>query len=41
MFAEAAAPLQLEIANLGKSVGPPWTQDQKIAALAAMIVNHS
>jgi hypothetical protein len=30
--------LQSEIANLGKIVGPPWTQDQKTAALAAMMV---
>jgi hypothetical protein len=30
--------LQSEIAGLGKIVGPPWTQDQKTAALAAMIV---
>jgi hypothetical protein len=30
--------LQLEIAKLGKTVGPPWTQDQKTAALAAMMV---
>ena len=35
--------LQQEIANLGKIVGPPWTQDQKMAALAAMMVlaDHS
>ena len=35
--------LQSEIANLGKTVGPPWTQDQKMAALAAMMVlsDHS
>lgn len=30
--------LQQEIANVGKIVGPPWTQDQKIATLAAMII---
>ena len=30
--------LRLEIANLGKVVGPPWTQDQKTAALAATMV---
>lgn len=30
--------LRLEIANLGKIVGPPWTQDQKAAALAAVMV---
>jgi hypothetical protein len=33
-----ASALQKEIANLGKIVGPPWTQDQKMAALAAMMV---
>ena len=42
---ELGAPsvLQLEIANLGKTVGPPWTQDQKTAALAALMVlsDHS
>jgi hypothetical protein len=30
--------LQQEIAHLGKTVGPPWTQDQKMAAFAAMLV---
>jgi hypothetical protein len=30
--------LQVEIAKLGKTVGPPWTQDQKTATLAAMMV---
>ena len=25
------------LAKLGKSVGPPWGKDQKVAALAAMI----
>ena len=29
--------LMLTIAHLGKSVGPPWTKDQKDAALAAMV----
>jgi hypothetical protein len=35
--------LQSEIASLGKTVGPPWTQDQKMAAQAAMTVlsDHS
>jgi hypothetical protein len=28
------------IASLGKSVGPPWGQDQKDASLAAMIALH-
>ena len=29
--------LMLTIAQLGKSVGPPWTKDQKDTALAAMV----
>lgn len=29
-----------KIANLGKSVGPPWGKDQKDAALAALIALH-
>jgi len=31
------ASLKKTIASLGKSVGPPWTSDQKDASLAAMI----
>jgi len=41
---EAASRLRLEVADLqsrvaafGKSVGPPWTQDQKLAATAAWL----
>jgi hypothetical protein len=39
----AGSALQSEIAKLGKTVGPPWTQDQKLAALAAMMLlsDHS
>lgn len=33
-----AAPVQRRIARLGKTLGPPWTQDQKSAALAACLV---
>lgn len=33
-----AAPLKKRIAGLGKALGPPWTADQKAAALAAAIV---
>jgi hypothetical protein len=36
-FANRAARVQLSIANLGKSVGPPWTSDHKTAALAAAL----
>jgi len=38
LFGSAAARTQQSIANLGRSLGPPWTQDQKTAALAAWIV---
>lgn len=38
VFGRAGAPLRRKIANLGKSLGPPWTQDQKAAALAAWMV---
>ena len=37
-FGSRAAPLRAEIAALGKSVGPPWTTDQKTASLAALLV---
>jgi hypothetical protein len=37
-FANRAARVQLSIANLGRSVGPPWTSDHKTAALAATLV---
>ena len=37
-FANRAARLQLSIANLGRSVGPPWTSDHKTAALAAALL---
>jgi hypothetical protein len=37
-FANRAAQVQLSIANLGRSVGPPWTSDHKTAALAAALL---
>ena len=36
-FGRAAASLQTRIAAIGKIAGPPWTADQKHAALAAAI----
>lgn len=33
-----AATLRLRLAALGKPLGPPWTQSQKLAALAAWLV---
>jgi hypothetical protein len=38
VFGKAATRLRNEIASLGKSLGPPWTTDQKAAALAAEMV---
>lgn len=40
VFGRAATPMLRKIANLGKMLGPPWTADQKSAALAAWIVLH-
>jgi hypothetical protein len=37
-WAGAAAGLQRRIASLGKSIGAPWTEDQKRASLAASII---
>jgi hypothetical protein len=37
-FGSAAPAIEQEIAGLGRTVGPPWTQDQKTAAMAAWIV---
>ncbi len=37
-FGKRAAAVHKKIAELGRSLGPPWTQDQKSAALAAMLV---
>jgi hypothetical protein len=37
-FASAGPELRRRIAGLGKSIGAPWTEDQKKAALAASIV---
>jgi hypothetical protein len=38
MFGSRTPKLQQELANLGRSVGPPWTSDQKSASLAALLV---
>jgi hypothetical protein len=35
IWGRAAPAIQKQIANLGKALGPPWTQDQKMAALVA------
>lgn len=37
-FGAAAAGMCQQIASGGRSLGPPWTRDQKTAALAALVV---
>lgn len=37
-FGKSAADVQKRIEGMGRSLGPPWTQDEKFAALAAAIV---
>src|SRR6201987_1187305 len=37
-FGKAAASVRQHISRLGKTVGSPWTQDEKTAALAGYIV---
>src|SRR5215469_9741 len=38
IFGKGAARVRQHISNLGKTVGAPWTQDEKTAALAALMV---
>ncbi|MGD0435562.1 MAG: hypothetical protein ABSB86_03805 [Bryobacteraceae bacterium] len=38
VFGDRASRLRQEIAALGRSLGPPWTTDQKTASLAALLV---
>lgn len=40
-FGQAAARVRQRISNLGKTVGAPWTQDEKTAALAGLIVSET
>lgn len=40
-FGQAAARVRQCISNLGKTVGSPWTQDEKMAALAGLIVSET
>jgi hypothetical protein len=37
VFGAGAGSLKIEIASLGKTLGPPWTTDQKNACLAALL----
>jgi hypothetical protein len=38
VFGEAAAEAERTLAKLGKAIGPPWTADQKMATLAALLL---
>jgi hypothetical protein len=37
-FGKEAARMRQQVSGLGRSLGPPWTKDQKTAALAALLV---
>jgi hypothetical protein len=37
-FGKAATRMWQQISSLGRCLGPPWTKDQKTAALAALVV---
>jgi hypothetical protein len=37
-FGKAATRMRRQVSALGRSLGPPWTKDQKTAALAALLV---
>ena len=37
-FGKAAVKIQDRIGSMGRTIGPPWTTDQKCAALAALIL---
>lgn len=33
--------LQARVSSMGKTLGPPWTQDEKLSAAAALIILHT
>jgi hypothetical protein len=37
-FGKAATRIEQQISTVGRSLGPPWTKDQKMAAIAALVV---
>lgn len=39
-FGKRAASVRHQIERAGKTLGPPWTSDQKLAALAAIVALH-
>ena len=36
-FGKAASEMSRQVSTLGRSIGPPWTTDQKTAAIAALL----
>jgi hypothetical protein len=40
-FGNRAPSVRQHISELGKTVGSPWTQDEKTAALAALIISET
>jgi hypothetical protein len=36
-FGKAASRIRQQISAFGRTLGPPWTQDQKTAALAGLL----
>ena len=37
-FGDRASRLEHRVASLGRSIGPPWTKDHKLATLAAAVI---
>jgi hypothetical protein len=37
-FGKGAGRMRQQISTLGRSLGPPWTKDQKTASLAALVI---
>ena len=38
IFGDKASQIKQRVSGLGKRLGPPWTQDEKLASLAAILV---
>jgi hypothetical protein len=36
-----AAELQMRLSAMGRTLGPPWTQDEKLSAAAALTLPHT
>jgi len=38
LLGKRATPVKQRISSFGKRLGPPWTQDEKVAAFAATLI---